>query len=72
MLSVIRSATPPHRARRTFIAFFFEALAIVASICFHDDSNASTEEVHMKIRSTNRQMSMLCTSAAAGYRALPG
>jgi hypothetical protein len=58
--------------RRTFIAFWFEVLAIMASICFHDDSNASTEEVHMKIHSTNRQMPMLCASAAAGNRTLLG
>jgi hypothetical protein len=46
-------------------------LAIVASVCFHVDSNASTEEVHMKKNhSTNRQMLMLCTTAAAGNRAL--
>jgi hypothetical protein len=49
----------------------FEALAILASVCFHDDSNASTEEVHMKkTHSTNRQMLMLCATAAAGNRAL--
>jgi hypothetical protein len=42
-------------------------------MCFHDDSNASTEEVHMKIHSTNRQMLMLCaTAAAADNRALLG
>jgi len=58
-------------ARRTFIAFLYEALAIVASVCFHDDSNASTEEVHMKkTNSTNRQMLMLCAPAAADNRAL--
>ncbi|HWF17368.1 MAG TPA: hypothetical protein VG244_14380 [Acidimicrobiales bacterium] len=49
-----------------------EVLAILASVCFHDDSNASTEEVHMKIHSTNRQMLMLCAIAAAGTRALLG
>jgi hypothetical protein len=48
----------------------FEVLAIRAPVCFHDDSNASTEEVHMKkAHSTNRQMLMLC-AAAAGNRAL--
>jgi hypothetical protein len=47
-------------------------LAILASICFHDDSNASNEEVHMEIHSTNRQKPMLCTAAAAGNHALPG
>jgi hypothetical protein len=46
-------------------------LAILASVCFHDVSNASTEEVHMKkAHSTNRQMLMLCAPAAAGNRAL--
>ncbi|MGO8825874.1 MAG: hypothetical protein ACLQU9_11630 [Acidimicrobiales bacterium] len=58
------------RTRRTFIAFSFKALAISASVCFHDDSDASTEEVHMKIHSTNRQMPMLCATAAADDRAL--
>ena len=62
---------PTTRQPRTFIAFLFAALAIFASICFHDDSNASTEEVHMKIRSTNRQKPMLC-AAAAGSHALLG
>lgn len=34
---------------------------------------ASTEEVHMKqIHWTNRQMSMLCATAAVGDSALPG
>jgi tetrahydromethanopterin S-methyltransferase subunit C len=50
----------------------FEALAIVASICFYVASNASTKEVHMKIPSTKRQMSMLCAAAAADNRALLG
>jgi hypothetical protein len=59
------------RARRTFIAFSFEALAILASICFHDDSNASSEEVHMDIQSTNHQKSTLC-AAVAGIHALLG
>jgi hypothetical protein len=61
------------RASRTFIAFSFEGLAISASVCFHDVSNASTEEVHMKqAHSTNRLslMLMLCAPAAAGNRAL--
>jgi hypothetical protein len=57
---------------RTFIAFWFEALAICVWVCFHDASKASTEEVHMKIHSTNGQKSMLCASAAAGIRALLG
>jgi hypothetical protein len=57
---------------RTFIAFYFESLAICASACFHVASNASTEEVRMKIHSTNDQKSMLCASAAAGIRALLG
>jgi hypothetical protein len=61
-----------NRRRRTFIAFSFEALAILAPVCFHDHSNASTEEVHMKkIHLTNRQMSMLC-APAADNRALLG
>jgi hypothetical protein len=47
----------------------FEPLAIFVSVCFHDESNASTEEVHMKINSTNGHKSMLCASAAAGNRA---
>ena len=55
-----------------FIAFSFEALAILASVCFYDDSNASTKEVHMKIHSTNRQIPMLCATGAAGNRALLG
>jgi hypothetical protein len=49
-----------------------EALAILVSVCFHDGSNASTEEVHMKIRLTNRQKPMLCADAAADTRALLG
>jgi hypothetical protein len=57
---------------RTFVAFYFESLAIYASVCFHVASAASTEEVRMKIHSTNGQMSMLCASAAAGIRALLG
>lgn len=57
---------------RMFVAFFFQTLAICASVCFHVDSNASTEEVRMKIHSTNGQKSMLCASAAAGIRALLG
>ncbi|HEY1653191.1 MAG TPA: hypothetical protein VGG09_15000 [Acidimicrobiales bacterium] len=57
---------------RRFIAFLFEALAILSSLCFHDGSNASTEEVHMKIHSTKRQMPMVCAAAAAGHRALLG
>jgi hypothetical protein len=57
---------------RTFIAFYFESLAIFASVCFHVASNASTKEVRMKIHSTNDQRSMLCACAAAGIRALLG
>jgi hypothetical protein len=57
---------------RMFIAFFFEPLAICASLCFHVASNASTEEVRMKIHLTNGQTSTLCASAAAGIRALLG
>jgi hypothetical protein len=60
------------RLWRTFIAFSFEALAIFATVCLHDIYHASTEEVHMKIHSTNRQMPMLCATAAAGNRALLG
>jgi hypothetical protein len=55
---------------RRFIAFSFASLAIRASVCFHVASNASTEEVRMKIHSTNGQKSMPCASAAAGIRAL--
>jgi hypothetical protein len=54
------------------VAFSFEALAISMSVCFHEDSKASTEEVHMKIRSTNVHKSMLCATAAADTRALLG
>jgi hypothetical protein len=57
---------------RTFIAFYFESLAICASVCFHVASHANAEEVRMKIHSTNGQKSMLCASAAAGIRALLG
>jgi hypothetical protein len=44
----------------------------LASVCFYDVSNASTEEVHMKqTHSTNRLMLiLLCAPAAAGNRAL--
>jgi hypothetical protein len=55
-----------------FIAFCFESLAIPVSICFHVGSNASTEEVHMNINSTNGQKPMHCASAAAVDCALPG
>jgi hypothetical protein len=41
-------------------------------VCLHDGYHASIEEVHMKINSTNRQMTMLCATAAAGNRALLG
>jgi hypothetical protein len=44
----------------------------LAPLCFHDHFNASAEEVHMKIHSTNRLMFMLCATAAAGNRALLG
>jgi len=44
----------------------------LASVCFHDDSNASTEEVHMKIHSTKRELPMLCAAAAADTDALLG
>jgi hypothetical protein len=55
---------------RTFIAFCFGSLAIRTSVCFHDASNASIKEVHMKIDSTNDSKPMLCASGAAGNRAL--
>jgi hypothetical protein len=55
-----------------FIASCFESLAIRVSICFHVASNASTEEVHMKINSTNGQQPMQCAAAAAVDCALPG
>jgi hypothetical protein len=62
-----------NRPWRRFIAFSFERLAIFVQICFHGGSNASTEEVHMNTHSTNRQMPMLCaTAAAADHRALLG
>ena len=35
-------------------------------------TNASTEEVHMRIHLTKRQMPMLCAAAAADNRALLG
>jgi hypothetical protein len=35
-------------------------------------TNASTEEVHMRIHSTKRQSPMLCATAAADNRALLG
>jgi hypothetical protein len=71
-LRSLGAAGSHNRRRRTFIAFFFEDLAIWAPICFHDDSNASTEEVHMKIHSTNRQMPKLCAHTAADHPALLG
>jgi hypothetical protein len=46
-----------------------EALAISVSVCFHEHSKASTEEVHMNIHSTNGQK-MLCAPAAADTHAL--
>jgi hypothetical protein len=42
----------------------------LVSVCFHDHSNASIEEVHMEIQSTNRQKLILCAAAAAGNHAL--
>jgi hypothetical protein len=68
----IDRATVTRSSWRTFIAFWYEALAICASVCFHEVSKASTEEVHMKIHSTNGQKSVLCASAAAGNHALLG
>jgi len=50
----------------------FEALAISASVCFHDPSEASTKEVHMKNPSTIGQKAMPCATAAAHMRALLG
>jgi hypothetical protein len=56
-----------------FIAFCFESLAIRVSICFHDGSNASTEEVRMNINSTNGPTLMQrAAPAAAVVRALLG
>jgi hypothetical protein len=57
---------------RTFVALSRKALAISASVCFHDASDASTEEVHMKTHPTNRQMPKPCAAAVAGHRALLG
>jgi hypothetical protein len=54
-----------------FIAFLSEGLVIGAPVCFYNDSNASTEEVHMKIRSS-RPMLKMCADAAADHRALLG
>jgi hypothetical protein len=72
----VQDARSPGRVTRqrwrTFIAFSFEALAISVSVCFHDVSKASIEEVRMMIHSTIGQKSMLCASAAAGHRALLG
>jgi hypothetical protein len=70
--SVVSSDQFHTRAVRTFIAFCFESLAISPSVCFHDASNASTEEVHMKIDTTNCSKSMLCALNAAGNPALLG
>jgi hypothetical protein len=55
-----------------FVAFCVESLAIRVSICFHVGSNASTEEVHMKMNSTNGLTPMQCAPAAAVDRALLG
>ena len=66
--AVRRASRSKTGARRTFIAFWSEAVAILASVCFHDDSNTSTEEVHMKIHSTKRELPMLCAAAAAAGR----
>jgi hypothetical protein len=54
-----------------FVAFSFEVLAILATACLHESLDPSTEEVHMNIHSTNRQMPMLCAAAAAGGSAMP-
>jgi hypothetical protein len=71
-LKSLGSARLRNQRRRTFIAFLFGPLAIWAPICFYDDSKASTEEVHMKIHSTNRQMPKVCADAAEDHRALLG
>jgi hypothetical protein len=62
-------ARPNNQCRRTFIAFLFEGLVIWALVCFHNVSNASTEEVHMKI-DLSHPMQKLCAHAAADHRAL--
>jgi hypothetical protein len=61
------SARPRNQRRRMFIAFWLEGLVIWAPVCFHKGSNASTEEVHMRIHSSN-PMLMSC-AAAADHRA---
>jgi hypothetical protein len=66
------SSQLPTTRRRTFIALSFQALAILAPVCFHEGSNANAREVHMKIHSTNRQMPLLCATVAAGNRTLLG
>jgi hypothetical protein len=56
-----------------FIAFCLESLAIRVSICFDDGPNASTEEVHVTINSTNRPTLMQRAAPAAALdRALLG
>ncbi len=69
-------ALPPHRqphpglyARSLRSAS--DLLAVQESVCLHDDSNASSEEVHMKIHSI-RRIPMQCATVAAGNRALLG
>ena len=69
---VRRIAEPSRSCARRFVALWFQALAISVSLCFYDDSNASTEEVHMKNHSTNSLKSVLCAHAAAGNHALLG
>jgi hypothetical protein len=54
-----------HTHRRRFIAFSPKQLAIFPRLCFHDLSNASTEEVHMKKNWTKSQPLMVCAAAAA-------
>jgi hypothetical protein len=61
------SPRPRNLQRRIFIAFWLEGLVIWAPVCFHKGSNASTEEVHMRIHSSN-PMLMSC-AAAADHRA---
>jgi hypothetical protein len=58
--------------RRNFIAFSVESLAILAPSCFHEDSDTNSEEVHMNINGTKRQISMLCATAGVRHRALLG
>ena len=49
-----------------------DLLAVPRRCAYMSTRHASREEVHMEIHPTNRQMLMLCTTAAAGNRALLG